>query len=405
MGPLAFRRLSAAGAVVLLFGTGVARPQPSGLEQALQRLIESARPYSVTVIAESDVRLAGNSGNGEAAPVPLPRAVVDKRVGSGLITDANGLVLTRRSVVDGMKRLFVVTHKKDTLAAELLGYDDEYSVALLRIPSLTMPNPSFAHVENTAEGNLVMILANSLSEQPGISLGKICSVLKNRYLRVAANVWPGSIGAPVFNMNSQVVGIVAAKMRRSAPEKDFSGAIPADECLIIPISVLLPRVRQIVRDATELAGWVGLSVTQYPGEQGHPVYKVTFVYEGSPAAQAGIHVGDEVLRFNGKPIKSLSKMAETIRHFSVGDSVGFELKRGGQVFTRRMVIRKRPPLYVLQQMQKSQIQAVGVSLAKSKATWPAQPLDRKDLIQRRIARLENELRTLKRMLKQKPPRK
>jgi len=408
MGTIAFRSISVAGAVVILLQTAFAQPRSPGLEQALQQLIESARPYSVTVIAESDVRYSKGSGDNGAATdtrLPLPHAVVDKRIGSGLIADTSGLVLTRRSVVEGMKQLLVITHRKDTLNASLLGYDDEYGIALLKIHPLSIPKPSFAHLQSLSEGNLVMILASSFSQKPGISLGRICSILKNNYLHVAANIWPGSIGAPVFNMNSQVVGIVAARMRRNTPANELASAIPAGECLVLPISVLLPRVRQIARDATEIAGWVGLSVTQYPGDGGKPIYKVTFVYEGSPAAQAGIRMGDEVLRFNGKPIVNLRRMAETIRHLSVGDSVGLELKRGGKVFTSLLRVQRRPPLYVLQQMQRNQVQAVGASLAKSKSAWPAQPIDRKDLIQRRIARLESELRTLKRMLKQPPPHK
>lgn len=404
MGNLAFRAISVFLLLSLLAGAPLAEePQVPDIEAAFKQLVKQVRPYVATVVAETDFSLA-EENSGAPAGADFPRAVVDKRIGSGLIADAQGLVLTRRSVVDGMERLFVVIHTGDTLAAKLLGYDEDFDIALLQIPRLSISNPLFAHVGAVMEGSWVMILANSLNQKPGVSVGIIRTVLENGFLHVAANIWPGSIGAPVFNFRGQVVGIVAAKMRRSQFAHELSPPFPADECLVIPISSVLPRVRQIAQEARAESGWVGMSVTQYPGERGKPTYKVTFVYRESPAARAGIHLGDEVVAFNGKPVSNLRQLANAIRELSAGDSVSFVIRRSGQLMERAIRVEKRPPLYVLQRWQREQTSQTGVSFARAKRAWPAQPISRTEVIRQRIVRLENELRTLKQMLKQ-PPKK
>jgi S1-C subfamily serine protease len=370
----------------------------SRLETGLKRLIQACSPYAVGVVGQKRHSPAV-AEEPKRSPDAAVQTLVDKRVGTGLLVDASGLVLTRRSVVDGMESLFVVLTGGDTLPATILGYDYEFEIAVLKITPQPLENPFFAHSGSVRSGSWVFILGSSARNLPPVSFGVVRSVLDQNLLRVAAGIWPGGVGAPVFNLNGQVVGIVAARVGWSAASQPAG-----EECLVLPVPQLLPRVFQIRQEAETISGWVGLSVTQYPSSTQKTVFKVTYLYEGGPAARSGIQLGDEILTINGRPIRDLREMADYIRHLNVGTEVMFEIRRGGEILKKRVIVEKRPPLYVLQEMQfkKKPVQTMLGMVQKVAA--PAPGLKNRQEIEQRIRLLEMELDNLRRLLSKKPPR-
>ena len=316
------------------------------------------------------------------------------KIASGLIVDVSGIVITRSSVIQDMSNISVALYNGESQDATLIGIDHKYGYTVLLTDPLPFERPRFVGSNSVRIGNYVFVIHN-LGFSPDNWISKVKNVFNNGIIEIATNVWPGSVGAPVFNVNGQVVGILVSKLS-STKDNPYEELTLEDEGVVIPMWRLLPGIKRIVDRATTSSAWIGITLTVLPTG----VIKVWHISANGPANAAGIKFGDQVLAYNGVPIRDLTKIERSISTMSITQNVEFMIKRGESTFPivvqlgRKPIIRKKE-LDITQNIERK----VEPGLEK----YPPSQVNRV-LLHKRLIQLEGRIQSLKKILTRETPK-
>ena len=283
--------------------------------------------------------------------------------GSGFILTEDGYVVSNYHVVEGAQRLSVITHDEQEYDAELVGYDANNDIALLKIDAQGLPYVTVGSSDELAVGDQVAAVGNPLGELTStLTVGYISA--KDRIittdgtainmLQTDAAINSGNSGGPLFNMKGEVVGITTAKYSGTSS----SGASIEGIGFAIPIDDVYNMLEDI-RDYGYVTGtFLGVSVRdvdEYGQAYGLPagVY-VDEVMEGYGAQAAGILEGDIIIRVQEHKITCSNDLSRALRKFKAGDTVTVTVYRSGQELQLDVVLVEKPQ--DLQQQQPNQVQ-------------------------------------------------
>lgn len=281
---------------------------------------------------------------------------VSRGSGSGIIIDSSGLILTAEHVAARSTRLEVVLQNGEVYAATVVGSDPLFDSALLRIQAnRALPSAILGASAGLAPGDNVVAFGRAPRRQSGPTGGAFLAfdvdarpgVLN---LRSSAAAWPGDSGGALVNNRGEVVGVIVAITRDGA----------------ISLSVSIDAIKQILNDLR--AGfvrhpWLGLTGTTISEQiaedhaltvrQGVLVFEV---FEGGPAAQAGLRGGratgagnvpqggDVIVAIDGRPMVTFGQMAAYVLSKRIGDAIRLDMLRDGQPFNATVVLGERPSL-------------------------------------------------------------
>lgn len=274
---------------------------------------------------------------------PNPRAArrgedVVRGRGSGFIVDDAGLVVTNHHVVEGAPSVQVRLPDGRKFEARVIGSDPATDLALLRLEGATeLPVVTLGDSRTLEVGDWVVAMGNPMglehSATVGILSGKgrgSLGLYRDSYidfLQTDADIAPGSSGGPLFNLRGEVVGINTAVGSQLRP--GFS--IPIDQA---------KRIVEQLRDHGEVVrGWLGAS--SVPGSTEHGA-AIGAIYEGTPAARAGLQSGDIVEQLDGQPIEDFEALRGRIGTMLPGDEVQLQVRRDGELVTLDVTLDARP---------------------------------------------------------------
>jgi serine protease Do len=267
--------------------------------------------------------------------------IVSLRVGTGFFISREGHVLTNASVAFNAERVWVELNSVP-YAADNLGSDPETNLSLLQV--MVLPD-RFSHLTISGSGNmpsigsLVVAITCPLEFEPSPSLGMVTgheSSFSQRtfpvtYVRVNLPANPGEGGAPVMDLHGRLVGIMVA----SLPEVRSSYLLPARAIL---------RVRDDLLFSGKVEyGWVGMELEERVDRRLGRHIVIQRVPEGTPAAEAGLRAGDQLLKMGDTAIRRADDVRNANFYHRVGDFIDIQVRRNGEVldFAVRMVLR--PP--------------------------------------------------------------
>lgn len=311
-------------------------------------IVERLSPAVVNIAAESIVR--------EVDPFfgtlfgARPRRT--QSLGSGLVIDASGLVVTNAHVIEGASRITVVTQSGQELPADVLGADRGADLALLK---LTLPAGQklaaspLGGSEDLLIGETVLAIGNPFGLSHTVTTGVLSArgrtVPSGRgeqvftdFLQTDASINPGNSGGPLVNLAGAVIGINTAVVSGA---DGIGFAIPAD------------RARRVLDDLLRFGQlqpiWTGLRLSTLDPEMAHRGghssprgVLVEKVYTGSPAARAGLVANDVLISLAGKPVVNREDLVTALYSVAAGQPVVATVARGGE---RREVeiVAARPP--------------------------------------------------------------
>ena len=281
------------------------------------------------------------------------RSRVESGLGSGFAIDNEGTIVTNAHVVSGADRIEVVDFSGQRFEAELIGSDELTDLAVLHIPPSRVPaaplgtssdlfigepavalgNPSgyaLRNTEATVTSGVVSGLGRDIRSQRGRE------VLYADMIQTDAAINPGNSGGPLANADGEVIGVNSSILSRSGGSEGLGFAIPIDRALLVAAELLqFGRVRR---------PWVGVQVLtdrQDPGSVfGRPL--VDEVLEGTPAAEAGLRAGDEILALNGRVINHDLDWQVGLADAGVGATVDVSFRRGGEEMRTRLRLDEVP---------------------------------------------------------------
>jgi serine protease Do len=233
--------------------------------------------------------------------------------GSGVIVGEDGIVLTNDHVISGASEILVTLPGGRDVEAEIVGTDPVADIAVLRIAGDGLPVAPVGSVEGLMIGEWAIAIGNPLGNyvgdsEPTVTAGVISALNRNiapsseeegfyfGMIQTDAAINPGNSGGALVNSAGEVIGINASIISRSGGSEGLGFAIPIDRALQIADDFL--RYGEVRR------AWVGIDVEPVEADLWGRTrgVRVSRVADGSPAAAAGLRVGDRLLGANDRPL-------------------------------------------------------------------------------------------------------
>jgi len=328
-------------------GRNMALPDFSGL---VERLEPSIVNISTVSEEEPDARKRNPHGGGDPFDFffgpPGPR----RSLGSGFVLDADGYIITNHHVVEDATKVVVRLKNDKEYDAKVIGSDAKTDIAVIRIEGAEglVPVP-LGDSDMLKVGEWVIAIGNPFGLDHTVTAGIVSGKGRrlNRpdqsayddFIQTDAAINPGNSGGPLVNMTGQVVGINSAIFSRSGGNIGIGFAIP--------INLVRQIVPQLKEHGSVTRGWLGVMIQPVdediakslglPGAKGALVAKV---FPDSPAAQAGIEVGDVIVKFDHTDIDKSTDLPSIVANTPVGKAVDILVIRAGKTTTLQVNVAK-----------------------------------------------------------------
>ena len=279
-------------------------------------------------------------------------------LGSGVIVDGSGLILTNEHVVHDADDIQVTLTDGRHVPATLLGSSPTYDLAVLRIKGDKLPVAPLGDSDQLLVGEWAIAIGNPFGfllndSQPTVTAGVISATRRDIKSEVTSNgvyknmiqtdaaINPGNSGGPLVNGDGEVIGINTFIFTQGGGSLGIGFAIP--------INLARRILDEVVKYGRVRAAWPGMQVQEvtpalaqrlgFP-EPGGLV--ATRVESGGPADQAGVKVGDRVRSVNGVPIRTVEDAQRAIYGAGVGDKLKLGIERDGHARSVELTLVEAP---------------------------------------------------------------
>lgn len=267
-----------------------------------------------------------------------PRGVTDEQVGSGVISGADGVIVTNYHVVANSDVIDVALADGRRFRAELVGADAATDLAVLRIDATSLPVAPWGDSDDVEVGEMVWAIGNPFGLDRTLTYGIVSAVGRRgvlespyqEFLQTDAAINPGNSGGPLVDVHGRVVGITTAIVG-----KDYTGIGFA-----IPGNVARQVSEEILRSGHVERGYLGMALRSTP--PGSPGVEVVAIEPRSPAAAAGIRIGDVILRFDGDTVDEPAEFVLMLTRAQVGSAVMLDMLRDGRQQQVTVEVGRRP---------------------------------------------------------------
>ena len=259
-------------------------------------------------------------------------------LGSGVIIDANGYILTNHHVIDGAEQIKVDLNDNRTFDAKLVGADPPSDLAVLKIDATNLPVLTLGDSDRTRVGDVVLALGNPLGVGQTVTMGIISAKgrqtgLSNGsfedFLQTDAPINRGNSGGALVSTNAELIGINSQILSPSGGSIGLGFAIPSNMARSV--------VEQLVNRGQVRRGQLGVVVLKIPSEEAAnmgvtqgPGVVVYQVQSGSGADRAGIRQGDVITALNGTAINEPNTFRNLIANTAPGSEVTLTVRRDGR---------------------------------------------------------------------------
>lgn len=319
--------------------------------QGFADLIEQVEPAVVTVEVSKtmDPQLSGFPGGNPQAdefmrrffgnPGMAPQQREPRRAqgaGSGFIVDDEGYIVTNNHVIEGADEVTVRLIDDREFEAEVVGYDEQTDLALLKIKADDLTVSRFGNSDQARVGDWVVAIGNPFGLGGTATVGivsargrDIQSGPYDNYLQIDAPINRGNSGGPVFNTEGEVVGVNTAIFSPNGGSVGIGFAIPAN--------MVRDIVDELKDSGTVDRGWLGVSLQNIDEEMAETLELpstdgtlVAEVVKGSPAEKAGVEIGDVITRFDGNTVEDGRALGRMVGGADSGEKVSVTVLRGDE---------------------------------------------------------------------------
>lgn len=342
----------------------VAMPTPAAAASERSVSLPPAAPGSVRAVAEAVRPAVVQITSQQATRDPFGRPTTGTGVGSGVIYDPSGLVLTNNHVVDGAQNMVVSLPDGRTYPGKLVGGDAQMDVAVVRVEPQageTLPVAALGDSDALGVGDGLVAIGNALALPggPTVTAGVVSAVGRavqepsdtpgqsGPYLydliQTDAAINPGNSGGPLLNMAGEVVGIntLGAGGDSSTMAQGIGFAVAINTAR--PVADLLAAGKQIAHPFLGIS--YGMLTPAAAAQLGTSVKQGVIVGQivtGAPAAQAGVQARDVIVAVDGQPIVDETTLGRALNQHQPGDRVQLSVARGSQQLTLDVTLGQRP---------------------------------------------------------------
>ncbi len=269
-------------------------------------------------------------------------------LGSGFIISADGYLISNTHVVSDADEIIVRLHDGRELLATVIGSDKPSDIALLKIDASDLPVVKIGAGYDLKVGEWVLAIGSPFGFEHTVTAGIVSAKQRSLprgnyvpFIQTDVAINPGNSGGPLFNMEGRVVGVNSQIFSRTGGFMGLSFAIPIEDAINV--------AEQLREHGRVSRGWLGVvfqSVTRELAEsfgldrvQGA---LIADVLRDSPAAKAGLHVGDIIIAFNEQSIKRSGDLPPIVGRTPVGKQVTLQVLRDGKQIALPVIVTELP---------------------------------------------------------------
>ncbi len=299
--------------------------EPGSDEQAAAELVPGEEPVAdaAAVIMPSVVQIQAGQG-----------------VGSGVIYDSNGLILTAAHVVEGVETVTVRFADGEQVEGTVRGGTSGADVAVIEVDRTGLPAAELALEDDPQVGQMAIAVGSPWGLQGTVTSGIISAVDQaipqgtsaRAVLQTDAAINPGNSGGPLVDRQGRVIGINVSIFSLSGANDGVGFAVPIDIAHDIAESIVAGEEIQ--------TAYLGVSLGAVEsGQAGALIDEVT---AGTGADEAGLEVGDLVISIDGAPVQDGGDLAAQVQTHQPGDTIDLVIVRDGTEMTIPVTMSERP---------------------------------------------------------------
>jgi serine protease Do len=351
--------------------TAEAMSHATALSKAFRHAAEVATPSVVVVRSEAKAKPAPQGRGPQRGDNPFkgtpfeeffrdglpegfefgPRGGMPPRsgVGSGVIVDATGIVLTNNHVVEGADEVTVELADGREFKAKEITTDPDSDLAVVKLADAKdLPTARLGDSDKLDTGDWVIAIGNPFELETTVSAGIISgkgrelgSIRRAKFLQTDAAINPGNSGGPLVNLQGEVVGINTAIASNSGGYQGIGFAIP--------INLAKWVSQQLIAKGAVERGYLGVSIGPLEksmatklGVGDRKGVLVTEVMPGTPAADAGVQELDVIVAFDGQPVDGPRTLQEVVERSTIGQQHKLAVLRDGKTLTLPISVKTLP---------------------------------------------------------------
>ena len=258
------------------------------------------------------------------------------RLGSGFFIDPTGMIYTHAGVVLNAEDV-TVTFNGNSLPARVVTTDERSGIAILKTDCIS-PFIRIGNSQNATTATPVITIGFSEDRESSASFGMIAGhdrqhmgqYFSTTHIRANMPVSRGEGGAPVLNLNGEVIGILVARINDSG------------SCHILPIRAAEKIRHDMARYGELRHGWVGVEVEDAPESVNGTTAKITALNPGANAAEQGLQPGDMVNAIGTTPVASSEDVLDASYFLTAGEPANIQVTRNGQSLSIQVTPKLHP---------------------------------------------------------------
>lgn len=302
--------------------------------------------YAARIVTERLPRNILQDPFGELGPRYRQR--LEQSLGSGVIVDSAGQVVTNHHVIADAAAIRVQLADGREADAQVIGRDPDTDLALLRITLRDLPAIELGRSSTLRAGDIVLAIGNPLGLSATVTQGIVSATGRGQlgvavfenFIQTDAPINVGNSGGALINTRGELVGINTAIIARNLGVEGIGFAIPAD--------LVRGVVGELVARGRVVRGWVGFDVANIDDANARAAglsrggVVILRLYQGSPAQQAGLQPGDLITRIGGKMPASAQEVQVRIAAMQPGTALLISVQRGAQTADTQLQVVEQP---------------------------------------------------------------